>query len=65
MKSSRIYVVLVLVFVASVVVAMVPKLGDPTRAVAALPAAAAVIAAMFQLFRDQVAHDRAMAAQAT
>ena len=65
MKSRQIYLFLVLVFARSVAAAMVPTLGDATRAVTVLPAAAATIAAMFQLLRDQVAHDRAIAIQAT
>lgn len=63
MNSRTIYLLLALVFVISVAVATIPSVGDLTRAVTALPAAAAVIAALFQLLRDQVAHDRAIAFQ--
>lgn len=65
MKSRRIYLFLALICGLSVAAAMVPTLGDATRAVTALPAAAAAIGAVFQLLRDQVAHDRALAIQAT
>jgi hypothetical protein len=65
MKRRYIYAILGLVFAASVALAAVPTLGDATRAVTALPAAAAVIGATFQLLRDQLAHERATALQAT
>ena len=63
MKSRSIYLLFALVFVVFVAAAMIPAFGDVTRAVTALPAAAAVIAAIFQLVRDQAAHDRAIALQ--
>src|SRR5205814_5673315 len=58
------YLLLALVFVVFGAAATIPAVGDLTRAVTALPAAAAVIAAIFQLVRDQAAHDRAIALQA-
>ena len=64
MKSRSIYLLLALVFVVFGALATIPTFGDVTRAVTALPAAAAVIAAIFQLVRDQAAHDRAIVLQA-
>jgi len=49
--------------VLSLAVAALQRVGDVLRAVAAVPAAAAVVAAMFQLLRDQVAHDRDVSLQ--
>ncbi len=64
MKSRSIYLLLALVFVVFVALATIPTFGDLTRAVTALPAAAAVIAFIFQLVSDQAAHDRAIVLQA-
>lgn len=65
MKSRTVYLLLGLVFLVFLAAAVVPRLGDLTRAVTALPAAAAVIGAIFQLLRDQAAHDRALGIQGT
>jgi hypothetical protein len=58
------YLGLGVLFVASVATAMIPRLSAPVRAVTVLPGAAAVVAALFQWLRDQVAHDRDIAMQA-
>ncbi len=63
MKSRTIYLLLALGFTVSFAVAALQPVGDLARAIAAVPAAAAMVAAMFQLVRDQVAHDRAVSLQ--
>lgn len=63
MKSRTIYLLLALGFVVSVAIAAVQPVGDYVRVVASVPAAAAVVAAMFQMLRDQIAHDRARSLQ--
>jgi uncharacterized protein (DUF2267 family) len=58
MKSRTVYLVLALVFASSLAVAAFPLLETAVRPVAAIPAAAAIVAAVFQLLRDHIAHDR-------
>jgi hypothetical protein len=65
MKSRTVYVLLAIAFGVSVALTMVSRLGDIARAVFAVPAAVAMIGAIVQLLRDQVAHDRTLAIQAT
>jgi hypothetical protein len=50
-------------FVASVGIAALQPVGDLVRVVASVPAAAALVGAMFQMPRDQMAHDRARSLQ--
>jgi hypothetical protein len=55
MKSRTIYLLLALGFVLSVATAAVQPVGDLVRVVAAVPAANALVATMFQFLRDQTA----------
>ena len=64
MRSRNVYLLLSLVFLTSVAATFVPSMGDLTRAVTALPAVGAVLAGLFQLLRDQMAHERAWSIQA-
>jgi hypothetical protein len=49
--------------VASIAIASIPTFGNITRGIAVVPAAVALIGATFQLLRDQLGHDRAVALQ--
>ena len=65
MKSRNIYLLLAGLFVLSVAASMSHPASSVARGVAALPAVAAVVGALFQLFRDQLAFDRAIFLQAS
>lgn len=60
MKSRTIYLLLALVFAVSLAIAALPWLESAVRPVAAIPAAAATVAAVFQLLRDRMEHDRVL-----
>jgi len=63
-KSPHIYAVLAAVFVGSAVLALALPAETALREISAIPALGALFAAIFQVFRDQAAHERQLLLQA-
>lgn len=61
--NSKVFYLSLTVFFASLTATILLPVGELGRALAALPAVGAVFGALFQLFRDQLAHDRALLLQ--
>jgi len=59
MKAKNTYVALGVVFFVSVTAIVLP-VGATIRVVAAIPAAGSLCAALLQVFRDMIAHERAL-----
>lgn len=65
MRSWLNYLVIVALFATSFAAAAFLPFNDVSRIVAAFPAVGAVFVAVFQVFRDQLAHDREVSLQTT
>lgn len=63
MNSKVFYLSLTVIFLASLTAAIFLPVGELGRSLATLPAVGAALGALFQLFRDQLAHDRALLLQ--
>jgi hypothetical protein len=63
LKHKMLWLVLLIGFAASVASVFFAPFGDSVRAVLAVPAVAAVLGAMFQVFREDIANERAREVQ--
>ena len=60
MNTKKTYIGLGVVFVASIAAAVFLPVTETIRVLAAIPAIASLFGALLQIFRDRIAHERAL-----